>query len=226
MIMTQEPTTEELPVLPVIETSAPAPDQVSADIQATQESSDSSPDVMMEMEPEPPARASVRVPELSSSIMTSRSVVNPNYFRVKAAGDRWIAKSEEEPSAAYPAILVAVYGQDSKLPESIFAHESMQECMHAGVGGRSCAFLMGVDHNLISLLMEQGMSIQQAVDKIGDLINDCYKRWYIALAELPPYGEEVDRQVPQFVEICRFVVALGNLYWSFKTGRYLGPEGH
>lgn len=72
---------------------------------------------------------------------------------------------------------------------------------------------LGVDHNLISLLVERdNLSIQQAVDKIGEMINECYRRWYLALAELPSYGEKVDREVMRFVEVCR-AVAQGNLYW-------------
>ncbi|RYC55945.1 hypothetical protein CHU98_g10275 [Xylaria longipes] len=37
-------------------------------------------------------RRSVRVPDLFSSIMSLNPVVNPNYFQVKAEGDRWIAQ--------------------------------------------------------------------------------------------------------------------------------------
>lgn len=71
---------------------------------------------------------------------------------------------------------------------------------------------LGVDHNLISLLAGQDLSIQQAVNKIGDMINDCYRRWYVALAALPPQGEKIDRESLRFVDACRSV-ALGNLYW-------------
>lgn len=84
--------------------------------------------------------------------------------------------------------------------------------------------------------------MQKAIDSISDMLNDCYKRWYTALANLPVYGEETDRNVLRFVDACRNV-ALGNLHWryapapeafvqrllfancSFKTGRYLGAEG-
>jgi hypothetical protein len=34
----------------------------------------------------------VRVPDLFSSIMASKPVVNPNYFAAKARGDRWVEK--------------------------------------------------------------------------------------------------------------------------------------
>jgi len=60
--------------------------------------------------------------------------------------------------------------------------------------------------------MSQGLSTQQAVDQIGAMIDECYKRWYTALANMPIWGENVDRQVLKFVDACRNV-ALGNLYW-------------
>lgn len=34
----------------------------------------------------------VRIPDLCSSIMARKPVVNPNYFQVKAMEDSWIAK--------------------------------------------------------------------------------------------------------------------------------------
>ncbi|KAI0169616.1 Presilphiperfolan-8-beta-ol synthase [Hypoxylon sp. FL1284] len=135
---------------------------------------------------------------------------------------------------AYPAIEVAEYAQGIQLPESVFSHPSLQECMRVSadlvllvndVLSYRKDLELGVDHNLIALLMEQDKTLQQAVDEIGAMIDNCYRRWYIALAELEPYGESIDGEVLKFVEVCRFV-ALGNLHWSFKTGRYLGPEGH
>jgi hypothetical protein len=74
----------------------------------------------------------------------------------------------------------------------------------------------GVDHNLITLLQGKGLSLQSAIDSISDLLNDCYKRWYSALANMPIWGEETDRQVLKFVDCCRNV-ALGNLYWRYVT---------
>lgn len=72
--------------------------------------------------------------------------------------------------------------------------------------------MLGVDHNHISLLMEQGSSMQEAVDKIGDMFHECYRRWYLALAELPVWGEAIDREALRFIDVCRDV-ALGNLHW-------------
>lgn len=72
--------------------------------------------------------------------------------------------------------------------------------------------VLGVDHNIISLLMEQGCGMQEAVDKAGHMIEKCYRSWYLALAELPLWGEAVDREALGFVDICRNV-ALGTLHW-------------
>lgn len=72
---------------------------------------------------------------------------------------------------------------------------------------------LGVDQNLIMLLMKRDFfTAQEALDRMGDMIKDCYRRWYLNLAELPSYGEDMDREVMKFVEICR-AMALGNLYW-------------
>lgn len=34
----------------------------------------------------------VRIPDLFSSIMASKPVINPNYFAAKARGDRWVER--------------------------------------------------------------------------------------------------------------------------------------
>jgi hypothetical protein len=72
---------------------------------------------------------------------------------------------------------------------------------------------LGVDFNLITLLMNKDcFSVQQAMDKIGEMIQNCYRQWFLALADLPSYGENVDREVMKFVDVCR-AMAHGNLYW-------------
>jgi hypothetical protein len=100
-----------------------------------------------------------------------------------------------------------------------------------------------MDLNIINLAKKgrQGLSTQQAMDKVGMMIDNCYRRWYRALADMLIWGEKIDREVLRFVDVCRDV-ALGNLHWryvyqtagectklignSFRTGRYLGgPQG-
>ncbi|KAM0803199.1 Presilphiperfolan-8-beta-ol synthase [Usnea florida] len=134
---------------------------------------------------------------------------------------------------AYPTLVLTQYVLDIRLPQDIVDHPSVQECMCVSADlvilvndilSYKRDLAQGVDHNLITLLKKQGLSIQLAVNRIGSMLDECYKRWYIALANMPILGEEMDRQVLKFADACRDV-ALGNLYWSFKTGRYLGSEG-
>lgn len=74
---------------------------------------------------------------------------------------------------------------------------------------------LGVDHNLISLLMgKERLEAQQALDKMGEMVNSCYRRWFLALADLPSYGEKIDGEVMRFIELCR-AVPHGNLYWRY-----------
>ncbi|KAI2606579.1 Presilphiperfolan-8-beta-ol synthase [Hypoxylon sp. NC1633] len=134
---------------------------------------------------------------------------------------------------SYAVVTLGEYAHGIQLPESVFSHNSLQECMRVSADLTILVndilsyrkdLELGVDHNLISLLMEQNKSLQQAVDQIGAMMDNCYRRWYAALADLPAYGEEIDRNVLLFVDVCRYI-PLGNLHWSFMTGRYLGSEG-
>lgn len=81
-----------------------------------------------------------------------------------------------------------------------------------GANTRAARQRLGVDHNLIILLQSQGLSTQEAMDKAGAMVNDTYRRRYQAMAELPCYGEQTDRIVLRFLDMCRNV-ALGNLCW-------------
>ncbi|KAL1612136.1 hypothetical protein SLS60_000359 [Paraconiothyrium brasiliense] len=135
----------------------------------------------------------------------------------------------------YPAITLAEWAGNIKVPQKAYDHPSLQKCMQVAadlvilvndVLSYRKDLDLGVDFNLITLLMNKDCAtVQQAMDKIGDMIEDCYRQWFLALADLPSYGEDVDREVMNFVEVCR-AMAHGNLYWSFQTGRFLGNEGH
>ncbi|KAJ4161909.1 hypothetical protein NW765_009996 [Fusarium oxysporum] len=78
---------------------------------------------------------------------------------------------------------------------------------------------LGVDHNMVRLLKAKGLSTQQAINEVGVMINDCYRRYYRALSELPCFGEEADRALLGYLEVEKNH-ALGSLLWSYKTGRY------
>lgn len=78
--------------------------------------------------------------------------------------------------------------------------------------------IQGEDSNIIFILKDQGMTDQEAVDEIGEMLYDCYKRWHMAMANLPFWGEDIDRDVIKFVNGCRNI-ALGNLHWRYVLNR-------
>lgn len=84
----------------------------------------------------------------------------------------------------------------------------------------------GIEHNFVTVLRKNGFSTQEAMDRAGQLQEECYRRWYVALANMPIWGEAVDRQVLHYIAACHSF-PLGDLLWSFQTERYLeATEGH
>ena len=56
------------------------------------------------------------------------------------------------------------------------------------------------------------MPAQQAFDRVNGLLQELYRDWYLALAKLPQWGEEVDTQVQKYIQGVQDVV-LANLNW-------------
>ncbi|KAJ8119947.1 hypothetical protein ONZ43_g3216 [Nemania bipapillata] len=119
-----------------------------------------------------------------------------------------------------------------KLTQDICDHPSIVICERAAADltwlvndvlsyKKDLAF--GVEHNIICLLMRQGCSEQDAMDRTGEIMEQCQKDWDNALANLPSWGEETDKEVQRYLGACRDV-ARANLWWSFKSGRYLNAE--
>lgn len=54
--------------------------------------------------------------------------------------------------------------------------------------------------------------MQEAVDKVGHMLDDCYQRWHDAIREMPKWDEHVAKQVSRLLEGYRDV-GLGTLYW-------------
>ncbi|KAF5622937.1 monooxygenase FAD-binding protein [Fusarium sp. NRRL 52700] len=52
----------------------------------------------------------------------------------------------------------------------------------------------GIEHNFVTVLKKNGFTTQQAMDRAGELQDECYRRWYLALASMPIWGESVDRE--------------------------------
>ena len=74
--------------------------------------------------------------------------------------------------------------------------------------------VQGERNNIIFILKGEGMTEQHAIDRIGEMMHDCYRRWYTAKNGLPFWGEGIDRDVITFVGGCRNI-ALGNLHWRY-----------
>jgi hypothetical protein len=57
-------------------------------------------------------------------------------------------------------------------------------------------------------------SISCAYDRIQYMIRDRYRQWYLALAKLPIYGEEIDRQVHSYLKGVENII-LANAAWRY-----------
>ncbi|XRM46059.1 hypothetical protein ABZX51_009116 [Aspergillus tubingensis] len=79
--------------------------------------------------------------------------------------------------------------------------------------------LLDENSNLIKIYLRDGFSVQAAFDEAAKLLATCYRDWYLALADLPSWGEDVDAQVQTYIEGLQNVV-LANIHWSFRAERY------
>ncbi|KAL2830806.1 Presilphiperfolan-8-beta-ol synthase [Aspergillus cavernicola] len=135
----------------------------------------------------------------------------------------------------YPCISLIAYAHGVNLSQVAFEHPSVQECIavgcdlawiHNDIVSYKKDVKSGIEHNLITVLKKNGFSTQNAMDRAGQLQDECYRRWYVALANMPVWGEVVDREVLRYIEACHSF-PLGDLLWSFQTSRYLGAtEGY
>ncbi|KAK3315613.1 Presilphiperfolan-8-beta-ol synthase [Apodospora peruviana] len=161
----------------------------------------------------------LQVEDTKAGHPSTRSVEDYLKFRIRTIG-------------VFPAFPISEYGDRVDIPTHAYEHPCVQEIMRISaelvilvndIASFKKDQVMGVDFNIINVLQRTGggMSIQQAMDRIDEMLNDCYRRWYRALSEMPIWGEKTDYQVLRYVEICRNV-ALGCLHWSFMTPRYLG----
>ncbi|KAF3761240.1 hypothetical protein M406DRAFT_65720 [Cryphonectria parasitica EP155] len=134
---------------------------------------------------------------------------------------------------AFPCHELVEYAHGFEIPQVVADNDSVKVCrtistdlvwLQNDVLSYRKDLIQGVKHNIIHVLRNQNLSEQQAIDEIGEMLDERYREWYRALAEMPIWGEKVDRDVLKYIWGCQ-AVALGNLHWSYKTGRYLGAEG-
>ncbi|KAG2046914.1 terpenoid synthase [Suillus hirtellus] len=81
-------------------------------------------------------------------------------------------------------------------------------------------------HNLVAVFMvKEGLDLQGAVDYCGRLCNISLQRFEENRANLPSWGEEVDKDVAKYVEGLQNWIT-GTLQWSFECARYFGKNAH
>jgi hypothetical protein len=73
-------------------------------------------------------------------------------------------------------------------------------------------------------MINDGLNLQQAVDRIGDLCKQTIDTFIENQARVPSWGDDVDRDVKLYVNgLQEWIV--GSLHWSFMTTRYFGDNG-
>ncbi|QYT04654.1 hypothetical protein H0G86_011558 [Trichoderma simmonsii] len=120
------------------------------------------------------------------------------------------------------AIRLVEFAEDIKLSQTQMDHPSLQLCTSIIVdlvilsndilSYKKEVELNDAGNNLITILKAHNLSDQEAMNSIGEMLDDCYKAWQNALDELPTCGEEIDREVLKYLDACRNV-GLGNLHW-------------
>lgn len=77
---------------------------------------------------------------------------------------------------------------------------------------------------IVIMMHHHGMTLQEAVDFVGDLCKKSIDRFIENRACLPSWGPEIDQQVQAYVQgLADWIV--GSLHWSFKSERYFGKKG-
>ncbi|CEL04721.1 hypothetical protein ASPCAL05846 [Aspergillus calidoustus] len=135
-------------------------------------------------------------------------------------------------SGVAPLFALVEYAHKLNIPDTVFETRTIQEIDRIGVDlvliqNDILSYCReereGVSHNLVAIARRNGMCAQAAFTHVGDMLSSRYRDWYLALAELPSWGEDVDVQVQEYVEGVRSVVR-ANLGWSFRSQRYFGDR--
>jgi alpha-muurolene/germacrene-A/gamma-muurolene synthase len=74
------------------------------------------------------------------------------------------------------------------------------------------------------VIRQQHLTVQQAVDFLGNLCEASITRFEMARVQLPSWGVEIDQMVAKYVGGLQDWI-VGTLHWSFDTNRYFGDNG-
>ncbi|EKD17397.1 uncharacterized protein L3040_008438 [Drepanopeziza brunnea f. sp. 'multigermtubi'] len=134
--------------------------------------------------------------------------------------------------AAYVLNAFVEYASGLQIPDEVFENTSIQAleriaCELVAIVNDCISYHREKDqncpHNMVHLFRHHGMSEQEAYDKCQVMLREKYREWYLAMASLPTWGEEVDKQVHRYIQGVQDV-DFANAYWSFRSGRYYGKH--
>ena len=69
-----------------------------------------------------------------------------------------------------------------------------------------------VSENIIALIRGRGKTAQEAFDEVGVLLQQRYRDFYLAQADLPHVNQEIDIDIQKYVEGVRNIMK-ANLNW-------------
>ncbi|KAI1161943.1 isoprenoid synthase domain-containing protein [Nemania serpens] len=133
-----------------------------------------------------------------------------------------------------PLFSLVEYAHELHVPDYVFEHPAIREIERLGID-----FVLitndilsyrkeeeeSVPHNMVAVARMSGLDAQEAFDYVGNMLDSRYERWEAAIREVPDWGEEIiNKNVEKYVQGVADVVR-ANLYWSFKSERYLGKDG-
>jgi len=73
-------------------------------------------------------------------------------------------------------------------------------------------------------MTHDGLSLQQAVDRIGEMCKQTLDAFIENQTRVPSWGDGIDRAVKLYVDgLQNWIV--GSFHWSFMTKRYFGDNG-
>ncbi|UKZ74540.1 hypothetical protein TrVFT333_002210 [Trichoderma virens FT-333] len=144
-----------------------------------------------------------------------------NQFSGKRPTLEDIAMIRRQSAGCKPLYHLIEYAHCLRVPDEVFDHPVIQELENLGMDMVAISNDIlsyrkeqeeGVPHNMVTVCRLNGMSAQQAFDKVGRLLENRYQRWDRAEASVPSWGEEADIQVRKYIEGIKCVVK-ANLNW-------------
>jgi hypothetical protein len=74
------------------------------------------------------------------------------------------------------------------------------------------------------LMTHDGLSLQQAVDRIGEMCKQTHQEFIENQTRVPSWGDGIDDAVKLYVNGLQNWF-IGSAHWSFLTKRYFGDNG-